>query len=63
VPNVVGMTKKEAKKALENFTVEYAGTGDKVVSQSPEADGFITPLLFLFYLTVLFFNIQSFDNV
>lgn len=37
VPNVVGMTKKEAKKALENFTVEYAGTGDKVVSQSPEA--------------------------
>lgn len=37
VPNVVEMTKKEAKKALENFTVEYAGTGDKVVSQSPEA--------------------------
>lgn len=37
VPNVVGITKKEAKKALENFTVEYAGTGDKVVSQSPEA--------------------------
>lgn len=37
VPNVVGMTKKEAKKALENFTIEYAGTGDKVVSQSPEA--------------------------
>lgn len=37
VPNVAGMTKKEAKKALENFTVEYAGTGDKVVSQSPEA--------------------------
>lgn len=36
VPNVVGMTKKEAKKTLENFTVEYAGTGDKVVSQSPE---------------------------
>ena len=28
---------EEAKKALENFTVEYAGTGDKVVSQSPEA--------------------------
>lgn len=37
VPNVVGMTKKEAKKALANFTIEYAGTGDKVVSQSPEA--------------------------
>lgn len=37
VPNVVGMTKKEVQKTLENFTVEYAGTGDKVVSQSPEA--------------------------
>lgn len=36
VPNVVGMTKKEAQKVLSNFTVEYAGTGDKVVSQSPD---------------------------
>ena len=37
VPNVVGMDKKEATKALQNFTVEYSGNGDKVVSQSPEA--------------------------
>lgn len=37
IPNVVGMTKKEAQKALTNFTVEYTGTGDKVVSQSPDA--------------------------
>lgn len=37
VPNVVGMTKKEAQKFLTNFTVEYTGTGDKVVSQSPDA--------------------------
>ena len=38
VPNVIGMTKDEAKKALSKFTIEYAGTGDKVVSQSPEAN-------------------------
>ena len=37
VPNVVGLTKDEAKKQLVNFTVEYSGTGDYVVSQSPEA--------------------------
>ena len=37
VPNVIGMDKKEATKALQNFTVEYSGNGDKVVSQSPEA--------------------------
>ncbi len=37
VPNVVGLTKEEAKKQLVNFTVEYSGTGDYVVSQSPEA--------------------------
>ncbi len=37
VPNVVGKTKEEAQSLLNNFTVEYAGTGEKVVSQSPEA--------------------------
>ncbi len=37
VPNVVGKDVKEAKKRLENFTVEYSGTGEKVISQSPEA--------------------------
>ena len=37
VPNVVGLTKEEAKKQLVNFTVEYSGSGDYVVSQSPEA--------------------------
>ena len=37
VPNVVGMDKREATKTLQNFTVEYSGNGDKVVSQSPEA--------------------------
>ena len=37
VPNVVGMNKKDATKALNHFNVEYAGSGDIVVSQSPEA--------------------------
>ncbi len=38
VPNVVGKNVKDAKKLLSNFTVEYSGTGEKVVSQSPEAN-------------------------
>ena len=37
VPNVVGLTKDEAKKQLVNFTVEYSGVGDYIISQSPEA--------------------------
>lgn len=38
VPNVVGMNVKEAKKLLSNFTIEYTGTGETVVSQSPDAN-------------------------
>ena len=38
VPNVVGKNVKDAKKFLSNFTVEYSGTGEKVVSQSPDAN-------------------------
>ncbi len=37
VPNVVGLTKKEAKKLLTSFTIEYVGEGNKVISQTPEA--------------------------
>ena len=37
VPNVVGMTRKEAKKVLSNFEIEFAGEGDTVVEQSPSA--------------------------
>lgn len=36
VPNVLGMTKQEAKKELKNFKVEYVGEG-KVIYQSPTA--------------------------
>ena len=37
VPNVVGMTKKEAKNALIDFEPYFVGDGDVVVEQSPEA--------------------------
>ena len=37
VPNVVGMSVKEAKGYLTNFNIEYVGEGDKVLSQSPDA--------------------------
>ena len=38
VPNVVGMSKKEATSNLKNFRIEYSGSGDTVISQSPEAN-------------------------
>lgn len=37
VPNVVGMTKKDAKKQLTKFKIEYSGDGDTVLYQSPPA--------------------------
>ncbi len=37
VPNVVGMKVDDAKKLLVNFNIEYSGTGDYIVSQSPNA--------------------------
>ena len=37
VPNVVGMKVDDAKKLLVNFNIEYSGTGEYIVSQSPEA--------------------------
>ena len=37
VPNVVGMKVEDAKKLLVNFTVEYSGSGDYIISQSPSA--------------------------
>ena len=35
VPNVVGMSLKDAMSELENFKVEYSGTGNKVFYQTP----------------------------
>lgn len=37
VPDVVGKTPEEAKKLLEHFSIEYSGSGDVIISQSPEA--------------------------
>ena len=37
VPDVTNMTVKEAVKALKNFKVEYTGTGEKVIYQSPKS--------------------------
>lgn len=37
IPNVVGMSVKEATRALYPLEVEYTGTGDKVLEQSPRA--------------------------
>ena len=37
VPNVVGKTVKEAKKELANFKIEYSGSGDIVLYQTPTA--------------------------
>lgn len=35
IPNVVGLTKKEAIKLLKNFQIEYTGSGDIVKCVSP----------------------------
>ena len=40
VPDVVGMSKSEATKALKDFKVKYSGNGDKVVYMSPAANTF-----------------------
>ncbi len=38
VPNVIGMTKDEAKKHLSLFDITYVGDGDIVVDQTPSAN-------------------------
>jgi len=37
VPNVVGKTLKEVKNELKQFQIEYTGTGEVILAQSPEA--------------------------
>lgn len=36
VPDVVGLDVKEARILLKGFDVEYSGTGDQIISMSPE---------------------------
>lgn len=42
VPNVIGKSVKEATKELYPLEIEYSGTGDKVVEQSPSAGEKVT---------------------
>lgn len=37
VPDVINKSKKEAIRELKDFTIEYSGSGDKVISTNPEA--------------------------
>ena len=37
VENVIGLNKKEAIKKLKNFKVEFSGSGDKIIYQSPNS--------------------------
>lgn len=42
VPDVTGMTLREARNTLyPNFKIEYTGTGEKVIYQSPSANEFV----------------------
>lgn len=42
VPNVIGMTKSEARKTIGiNYQIEYSGVGEKVVYQSPKEGEFV----------------------
>lgn len=41
LPDVTGLTLEEAKKILKGFKVEYSGTGEKIVYQSPSANMYI----------------------
>ena len=37
VPNVIGMSVKDAVKELKKFKIEYSGNGDVITYQSPSA--------------------------
>lgn len=37
IPNVIGMTPKEAVKLLKNFKVEFSGSGNTITYQSPNS--------------------------
>ena len=41
LPNVVNMSLTEVKKILKGFNIEYSGSGDKVIAQSPNGNMFV----------------------
>ena len=38
VPNVIGKTPKEASKELSNYNIEYSGSGNIIIAQTPDAN-------------------------
>lgn len=38
IPNVIGKTKKEARKLLNGFKIEFVGDGDKVIDTTPNVN-------------------------
>lgn len=38
VPDVVGLTVKEARKNLKNFQIKYVGSGENIIKQTPKAN-------------------------
>ena len=41
LPNVVGMSLKDAQKTLKGLKIEYSGTGEKVIAQEPTSNQYI----------------------
>ena len=41
LPDATGLTVDEAKKTLKGFNIEYSGTGEKVIYQSPQPNYFV----------------------
>ena len=41
LPNVLGMTLKEAKNNLKGYKIEISGTGDKIIYQEPPGDTYV----------------------
>ena len=41
LPNVLGMSLKEAKNTLKGYKIEISGTGDKIIYQEPSPDTYI----------------------
>lgn len=42
VPNVIGLDTKEAVSNLKEFKVEFSGSGNKVIHQSPSEGSYLT---------------------
>ena len=41
IPSVVGMSVEEAKKSLKGYTLEFSGSGETVIYQSPSENQFV----------------------